>query len=285
MTNDPLLNLTLWLLSGMAISSALSRDAAAQNPQDRIPAEVDAAYEKRVFEDSHGEKLPYRLLAPSASANTEKPAQLPLLLLLHGAGERGDDNYLQLIHGAKDFASQDFQRRHPAVVVIPQCPVGKQWVDVPWSDSRHTQPGQPAVPQRQVIELLADLQTEFSIDPDRVYATGLSMGGFGVWDLMARQPQLVAGAIPICGGGDVTTCQQIVHVPIWVFHGDADDAVPVSRSRDMIAALRAAGGRPIYTEYEGVGHNSWSQTFSNRCVWDWLFTQRRGRQQEPTASR
>jgi predicted peptidase len=96
-----------------------------------------------------------------------------------------------------------------------------------------------------------------------------------VWDILQRKPELLAAAIPICGGGDPAYAEKFVATPVWAFHGDADPAVPVGRSREMIKALRAAGGMPIYTEYEQVGHDSWTQTFANRLVWDWLFAQRK----------
>ena len=126
-----------------------------------------------------------------------------------------------------------------------------------------------------MLKLLEELPQEFSIDPDRVYVTGLSMGGYGTWDLLTRKPELVAAAIPICGGGDPKHVARFKGTPIWVFHGDGDEAVEVESSREMVAALEAAGGQPIYTEYEGVGHNSWADTYANRAVWDWLFAQRR----------
>jgi predicted peptidase len=169
----------------------------------------------------------------------------------------------------------DIRNRHPAFVVAPQCPAGKKWVDVPWESDRHELPEQPSETLGLVLALLELLPNEFSIDPDRVYATGLSMGGYGTWDLLSRKPELLAAAIPICGGGDPKYAAKLKNIPIWVFHGDRDEAVKVERSREMVAALEAAGGRPIYTEYEGVGHNSWAATYANRAVWDWLFAQRR----------
>ena len=112
------------------------------------------------------------------------------------------------------------------------------------------------------------------IDTRRIYLTGLSMGGYGTWDLIARQPERFAAAIPICGGGDPATAERIKHIPLWVFHGDADSAVKVSRSRDMVAALKQAGGEPKYTEYEGVGHDSWTRTYKSPEIYEWLFSQR-----------
>lgn len=109
----------------------------------------------------------------------------------------------------------------------------------------------------------------------RIYLTGLSMGGFGVWDAMQRKPTWFAAAVPICGGGDPTFASAIAPIPVWAFHGDSDPAVKPKRSRDMIAALKAAGGQPKYTEYPNTGHNSWTETYKNREMYAWLFSQKR----------
>jgi predicted peptidase len=125
------------------------------------------------------------------------------------------------------------------------------------------------------LKLLDNLPKLFSVDPDRIYITGLSMGGYGTWDALQRKPDYFAAAIPICGGGDVNGAEKMKDVPIWAFHGDADGAVKVSRSRDMIEALKAAGGKPKYTEYPGGGHDSWTATYKNPEVMAWLFEQKR----------
>ncbi|MEX2169138.1 MAG: prolyl oligopeptidase family serine peptidase [Pirellulales bacterium] len=231
-------------------------------------------FEAREFTDASDGKLNYRLLVPQ---NYDPVRKYPLVLFLHGAGERGDDNERQLVHGAGDLVKPDMRKRYPAFVVAPQCPEGKKWVEVPWEAASHSLPEQASEPLTQVLKLLDDLPQEFSIDADRLYVTGLSMGGYGTWDLLARQPELIAAAIPICGGGDPEQVVRFKDIPLWAFHGDQDEAVKVERSREMITALQAAGGQPIYTEYEGVGHNSWADTYANRAVWDWLFAQRRQR--------
>ncbi len=197
------------------------------------------------------------------------------MLFLHGAGERGDDNEKQLIHGGRNFAHEAMRRSHPAFVVFPQCPADKKWVDVPWDAASHNVPDDPSETMQSVLALIAALQKEFPIDAGRIYCVGLSMGGYGTWDLLYREPALLAGVIPICGGGDPATVEKIKAVPVWAFHGDMDPTVPVNRSREMIKVLEAAGAHPIYTEYEGVTHDSWTQTFDNRLAWDWLFAQRR----------
>ncbi len=232
---------------------------------------ADERFETRVFKTADG-SLPYRLLRPK---NYDANQRYPLVMFYHGAGERGDDNVKQLVHGMSDFASDDVMAKYPCFVVAPQSPNGDQWVDTPWSADAHSMPEKPTEPLRLSLELIKSLQSEFSIDANRLYVTGLSMGGFGVWDAIQRHPNRFAAAVPICGGGDVAFAKQLANVPVWAFHGDADTAVKPKRSRDMIAALKAAGGSPKYTEYPGVGHNSWAATYANRETYAWLFAQKR----------
>lgn len=233
-------------------------------------------YEARTFVAPDGAKLPYRLLKPA----TLDPAKTyPLVLFLHGAGERGDDNAKQLVHGCRDFAADALRGKHPCFVVAPQCPGGKQWVEVPWSGLAHEMPAKPSDPLRLAVALVESLKGELPVDADRVYVTGLSMGGFGTWDAVQRFPKLFAAAVPVCGGGDARpeSVKPIAGLPVWIFHGDKDTVVKTSRSRDMVAALKQAGGAPRYTEYPGVGHNSWSQAYATPELYDWLFAQKKGK--------
>lgn len=229
-------------------------------------------FEKKTCMASNGLTLGYRLLSPPEISDQKS---YPLVIFLHGAGERGNDNHKQLVHVAQELATDAMQSRHPCFVVAPQCPEGKRWVEVDWGLDQHAMPKVPSEPLAATFELLKQLQEELPIDTDRVYICGLSMGGFGTWDALQRHSDLFAAAIPICGGGDVAMVEAIGDVPIWVFHGDADGAVKVKRSRDMVTALKAKGSPVIYTEYPGVGHNSWAMTAENRLVWDWLFAHKR----------
>ena len=233
-------------------------------------------FEGRKFVGTNGE-LNYCLLTPKEWTPVEDKAvrRYPLVLFLHGAGERGSDNRKQLVHGMSEFASDLQRQQHPAFVIAPQCPEGEQWVDVPWSGKEHEMKAKPSKSLGLVLELIQQHRQHLPIDEQRIYVTGLSMGGFGTWDLIQREPELFAAAIPICGGGDVRVASRIKHVPIWAFHGDGDTTVMPSRSRDMIEAIRTAGGKPIYTEYVGVGHDSWTATYKNQAVLDWLFAQSR----------
>lgn len=234
--------------------------------------EVSEKFEAREYVAGDGERLPYRLLKPR---DYDPQKSYPLVMFWHGAGERGDDNTKQLVHGMADFASEDVMDKYPAFVVAPQCPTEKKWANVDWTADRHTMSPEPSVPMRLSLELIDALQQEFSIDADRLYLTGLSMGGFGTWDALQRRPQQFAAAIPICGGGDAALAAKIAHVPVWVFHGEDDTVVKPSRSREMVKALQEAGGEPKYTEYPGIGHNSWSATYANPEVYQWLFAQTR----------
>ena len=228
--------------------------------------------EKRTFADAHGTKLSYRLLKPE---QIEAGAKYPLVVFLHGAGERGNDNEAQLIHGVREFATPEHRKKYPCFLIAPQCPNGKRWVEVDWSSKSHRLPKEPSEPLRLTVELVESLAKELPIDPKRVYITGLSMGGYGVWDVLARKPELFAAAVSVCGGGDIETAERIKEIPVWLFHGDQDGAVPVSRSRDMVAALRKAGAHPKYTEYPGIGHNSWDAAYKDADMHAWLFAQKR----------
>ena len=229
-------------------------------------------FEKRTFRGSQGDKLLYRVLPPR---ELEKGKKYPLVLFLHGAGERGSDNRKQLVHGMKDFASAEVAAKYPAFVIAPQCPSGKQWVEVPWSAKSHKLPAEPSVPLRLSLELVDQSIASLPIDPSRVYVTGLSMGGYGTFDAICRRPGLFAAALPICGGGDENLAPKIRSVPIWIVHGDADRVVVPSRSENMFEALKKAGGTPRLTLLKGVGHNSWSSTYSNPATYQWLFSQKR----------
>lgn len=228
--------------------------------------------QKKVYVGTKDVKLPYRWLEPLEAKSGEK---YPLVIFLHGAGERGDDNQKQLVHGVGDFLKPERRKQNPCFLIAPQCPAGKKWVEVDWSAASHTMPATPSEPMGLLIELLPKLLKDFPIDPKRVYVTGLSMGGYGTWDLVARHPEWFAAAAPICGGADEATADKIKDLPIWVFHGEVDTVVKPERSRNMVEALKKAGGKPQYTEYPKVSHNSWSATYANQKFHDWLFQQKK----------
>jgi len=227
-------------------------------------------FEKREFTGSDGKILKYRLMKPAAEAGKEK---LPLVLFMHGAGERGNDNGSHLKNGIMVFAKSENRAKFPCYVVAPQVPNGQMWVDTPWSLDKHTIPEKPTETMRLSMELLVALQKEFNIDAKRLYVTGVSMGGFGTWDAISRWPTIFAAAVPCCGGADEAKAPVIAKIPVWTFHGDKDGVVKTIRSRNIVAALKAAGGTPKYTEYPGVGHDSWNGAYAEAELLPWLFTQ------------
>ncbi|MGE5194857.1 MAG: alpha/beta hydrolase-fold protein [Deltaproteobacteria bacterium] len=234
-------------------------------------ADAKTVFEPLVFKTADGRKLNYRLMKPG---NYDPQKKYPLVLFLHGAGERGDDNVAQLVHGMNDFAKDENREKYPCFVVAPQCPEGKRWVEVDWTLDAHDFDQTPSATMRLVIELLEKLPEEFGIDASRLYVTGLSMGGFGTWDLISRFPDKFAAAAPICGGADLKLAPQLVKVPIWTFHGDKDTVVKLHRTMDMVEAIKKAGGKPLYTEYAGVGHDSWVRAYSDPKLMDWMFAQK-----------
>lgn len=259
---------------------------AATDKADKDTADRDAVaaaarlYEERsVRVDEAGTPVAfrYRLLLPDRTAgDAPTPPRQPLVLFLHGAGERGSDNLVQLKYLPTWLADPATRRRHPCFVLAPQCRQDERWVDVSWADGVSTpQSVAPSVDLAAAVAALNDVLASEAVDTGRIYLTGLSMGGFGTWDLATRTPERFAAILPICGGGDERVAGRLAALPTWCFHGDADTAVPVARSRSMIAAVRAAGGRPVYSELPGVGHDSWTPAYRDPFVLDWLFTQRR----------
>jgi predicted peptidase len=253
------------VLSAASVVSVLTLSVAAARGEE-------PPLEKRNYTDPAGKTLPYRLLKPD---NYDPAKKYPLVLFLHGAGERGVDNTAQLKHGVGEFASKEGREKYPCFLIAPQCPAKEKWADVNWSADASKVSEKPAEPQRLALEIVAAVQKEFSIDPKRLYITGLSMGGYGTWDIISRHPDMFAAAIPICGGGDESHAGKLTKIPLWCFHGDKDTAVKVERSRNMIEAVKKAGGSPKYTEYPGVGHDSWTRTYKDPEVLKWLFEQKK----------
>jgi len=267
-------------LAGLVPALTPAQEPAVQTPatateKPQLPVDLYESRTVRVREADTTVEFAYRLLKPDAAA-TGADVRHPLVVFLHGAGERGDDNASQLKFLPAWMAEPDTRRRHPAFVLAPQCRMDERWVDVSWADGRSTpQSPAPSTDLAAAIAAIDDVVAREAVDPARIYLTGLSMGGYGTWDLAARSPERFAAIMPICGGGDERTAARLATLPLWCFHGDADKAVPVGRSRDMIAAVRRAGGKPIYSELAGVGHDSWTPAYRDGFVLDWLFSQRK----------
>ncbi len=201
---------------------ALTLSIAIVMSHESVAAPVASeGFEAATYRDGD-ETLLYRLMKPE---KTEPGVKYPLVLFLHGAGERGADNTSQLLHGVREFAKPENRRLYPCFVVAPQCPTDRRWVEVDWSAPAHTAPENPSEPLRLALDLVDKLAAELPVDRNRIYVTGLSLGGYGTWDAIARRPDLFAAAIPVCGGGDTAMAAKIKDIPIWAFHGDKDPVV------------------------------------------------------------
>ena len=251
------------LIATAVCAGTLTATLCAETVQDLTTPEV--------FRTPAGETLSYRIYLPKDIPAGHK---LPLVLFLHGAGERGTNNISQLKHGVMSIIRHGAASKDPAILLVPQCPNATQWVSVPWAAKSHTMPPEPSLPMKLALALVREKLAALSVDPTRVYVTGISMGGYGTWDAIQREPALFAAAIPICGGGDTACAPAIKHIPVWVFHGDKDGAVPVERSRDMYKALQYCGAAAQYREYPGAGHDVWTRTYEDPAVLTWLFAQR-----------
>jgi len=227
-------------------------------------------FEARQYQSEDGNLLNYRLLIPEGY---DPDVSYPLVLFLHGAGERGDDNSAQLTWGVTRFAEDEIMKKYPAIVIAPQVPAEEFWAHLNWRQTDLETRDEPRMPLALSMEVLDQIIDDYPVDTNRLYITGLSMGGFGTWDAIIRYPDKFAAAIPVCGGGDISKAGLISKIPIWTFHGSLDDVVPPSLSRAMVHAIQEAGGHPGYTEYPGVGHDSWIPVYNDDYVIDWLFSQ------------
>ncbi|MFH2029834.1 MAG: prolyl oligopeptidase family serine peptidase [Bacteroidota bacterium] len=235
---------------------------------------LTAKFEKRSF-SGDTTKINYRFFQPQ---DFDAGKIYPLVLTLHGAGERGDDNESQIKYHklATIWAEPFVQADNPCFVVSPQCPKNNKWVDINWGSPTVDQDTVPLSNELEtVMKLLDEIIKNYPIDKNRIYITGLSMGGFGTWDLITRFPNIFAAAIPMSGSGNPKKVESIKQIPIWVFHGTLDKAVPVDGSRIMVDALRKANGNVIYTEYKDKGYPVWTESYSNPLLIDWLFAQRK----------
>jgi predicted peptidase len=236
-------------------------------------------FEKETFMSSSGEVLPYRILKP---LDFDKSKKYPIVLFLHGAGERGSDNEAQLTHGVSTFLTEKYRTEYPCIVIAPQCPKEGYWASAKFTrdkypidfDFNYSYEITPALDA--AIELLDSyIEDEFT-DTSRVYITGLSMGGMGTFEAVGRFPELFAAAVPICGGGDTGSYNsETAQVPFWIFHGDADGVVPVENSRKMYARLMELEADVKYQEYADINHNSWENAYNEVNLVPWMFSKKR----------
>jgi predicted peptidase len=224
----------------------------------------------RIHTNAAGRRLPYRLLLPKHY----DPAQsYPVILYLHGAAGRGDDNSKQLDWGPLLFLDPAVRDHYDFFLVAPQCPRSEGWIE--------SAAGEPAGVKesealRLALELVAEvLPKEFRLDPKRRYLTGVSMGGHAVWTTLVRRPGFFAAAVPVCSGGDSgIVTKAAAKCPLWAFHSDDDHLVPVQLARDLVQAWRKHGGVAKYTEYTGLKHSSWKKAYTEPELFEWLFRQR-----------
>ena len=218
--------------------------------------------------------LPYRLYR-SQKADTMTEA-LPLVIFLHGAGERGNDNCMQLKHCIKYFLDDTVTSRYPFLLMAPQCPNEKRWVNTDWSLPEHTMDSVPTTELQGVMAVLDSLIDCGAVDPTRVYICGISMGGYGTWDALQRWPEKFAAAIAICGGGYPSYADAMKDIPIYIFHGLLDGIVMPSRSIHMYDALRDVGNdEVVLVTYPELGHGCWNEAFATPGLFRWLFGKNR----------
>ena len=220
--------------------------------------------------------LRYRMLLPK---NFDTSKQYPLVLFLHGAGERGEDNIKQLAQGSKMFLNETVRDSFPAIVIFPQCSQNDYWSKL--EADRSTRPisfkykydEPPTTAMTSVINLMETLVEKPYVNTDQVYVMGLSMGGMGTFEIIYRKPEMFAAAIPICGGGDPESVTAYAKtIALWVFHGAKDDVVDPNLSVSMVSAILKAGGLPKFTLYDFANHNSWDPAFAEPELLKWLFS-------------
>ncbi|POY35196.1 phospholipase [Solitalea longa] len=242
---------------------------------NHVAAQDLSLYQKQTF-IKNNDTLNYRILFPE---NYDPEKKYPLVLFMHGAGERGNDNEKQLVHGSKLFLNDSIRKQYPAIVIFPQCPENSFWANVKFdfSDGKrefHFQSdGEPTRPLALVQGLVKDFTAKKKVDTKRIYVMGLSMGGMATFELLWRNPKTFAAAIPICGGANAETAKKYAKkTAIWIFHGAKDPVVPADFSRTMYKSLQDYGANVKYTEYPEVEHNSWDNAFVEPDLLSWLFS-------------
>lgn len=257
-----------------------------------IESNIDQILEKKVYVAANGMQLPYRIFIPGDSVHKK----LPLVIFLHGRGDRGRNNdrktfeRVGLFMNELSLVAPNMQHQFPCYVLIPQCSdktVNEEWAK--WEGNTPETPfkglgqggsyvmsEQPSESGEATLELIDRTISTKNIDADRVYLIGLSMGGFGTWEFTARRPDLFAAAVPMAGYSDPRQVEKIKNIPFWIFHGDADKSNPVEGSRTMYRLLKKAGAEVKYTEYEGVGHgDSFKMAFKESELIPWIFSHRK----------
>jgi len=253
-TKAPILAMLVLILAPFAVGGQLTKD--------------DIEFRKKVYANKAGERLPYRLYVPLGYDANQK---YPLLLWLHGGDGRGSDNVKQLNGGNQIgthfWAGKEVQLNFPMFELVPQCPSGDNWSDPDLN--------QPTKWLELTMSALAEVEKEFSIDPDRIYLAGQSMGGLGVWSALQAYPGRWAGAVILSAYDNFTNVHALAQTPLWVFQGEADETVPVLLVREMMKQLNKAHAHLRYTEYRKIDHEVWKKAFAEPELLPWLSSQKR----------
>ena len=233
-------------------------------------------YQKVLFK-KNTDSLPYRILLPK---NFDSTKEYPLLLFLHGAGERGNDNEAQLYHLSNFFLSYEFRNSFPSIIIFPQCPKNSYWAKIKGipnpkypTQKESFSDNLPKNLQLLIVEsLLSNIENTYKIDPNKRYIAGLSMGGMGTFELVARNPNYFAAGIAICGGANPNWAKFFKNTPLWIFHGMKDKVVPPELSINMYNSIKTYNSESKLTLYENIGHNSWDPAFKEVEIMNWLFS-------------
>ena len=227
-------------------------------------------YEKESFVYEN-DTLNYRILKP---LNYNPNKQYPVHLFLHGSGERGNDNSSQLTHGGKLFLKKENREKYNSWVIFPQCSENDRWPSLSsdqWNNSFNNKISKPNKSLGLVIKLMDEFIEKKQVDKQRIYVSGLSMGGMGAFEILFRRPDMFAAATPICGNGIPQLAKLYAEkVPLWIFHGSDDNVVSPKYSLTMAKAIIEAGGSPKMTLYENTGHGSWNNAFAEKNFLTWI---------------
>jgi predicted peptidase len=234
----------------------------------------ERTFEKKTFNSISGQELPYRILFPD---NYNHRESYPLIVFLHGSGERGNDNEAQLTHIAPSFLTDNFQEKYPSIILFPQCASEDTWAEVDVQENVwQVKDSEKATPSMEsLIELIDQIIQEHGVAKTQIYIAGLSMGGFGTYDILSRRPDLFAAGISICGGGNKRYVYKYDDVSMWVFHGAKDPVVPVFLSQEMAESFGARQMDYKYTEYPEGAHDVWNQAWAEPDLLPWLFSKKK----------
>jgi predicted peptidase len=239
-----------------------------------VHAQNFSAYTKNYFVEGK-DSLPYRLLLPQ---NYDATKKYPLILFLHGAGERGNDNESQLSHGADFFLKDSIRKKYPAIIIFPQCKTESFWSNVNRDTSKRGEDrlifqtgGKPTLAMHLLRKLLTQIITTYPVEKKQIYVGGLSMGGMGTFEIVYRNPTLFAAAFPMCGGADVGSAPKFKKTNWWIFHGAKDDLVLPMFSQRIVTALQNINANVKFTLYPEADHNCWDSAFAEPELMSWLF--------------